>query len=411
MKLVSATPAGIPVNSFAEDVAISSDGRFVGFSSAASNLVEDDLNGRTDVFVLDRLTSEVERVSLSSSEVEPSGDSDSASLSSDGRYVAFASFASDLVVGDTNGSTDVFRRDRATGETVRVSVTDEGAQVFGADSYAAFPSISNDGAKVAFVSFSPELVPGDTNGALDVFVRDFSSGATRRASLVPGGGQVTDVLGPTNLSPYLSGNGRYVAFASPSLQLGGFADTYEDIFRHDTTNTDTVHVSFRTLMEPSNGSAYNPCVSADGRFVVFESNSAELVSGDTNEVKDIFLRDMSNGNTDRISVATDGSESNGSSSLGRDRAVSNDGRYVVFSSLGDNLVSGDQNGFADVFIRDRVAKTTTRVSVGPNNEESDGPSYDGTISSSGAVVAFASDSTTFGVETQGEIQVWVRVLE
>ena len=165
---------------------ISADGRYVVFESAADNLVPGDTNDHSDVFVHDRQTGETSRVSVASDGTEGNGQSDEPSISADGRYVAFASEASNLVPGDTNHNYDILLHDRQTGETVRVSVASDGTEGNG---HSIEPSISSDGQYVAFTSWASNLVPGDTNDAWDVFVHDRETGETVRVSLASEGSQ------------------------------------------------------------------------------------------------------------------------------------------------------------------------------------------------------------------------------
>jgi len=207
-------------NGESEGPSISDDGRYVAFSSVADNLVDGDTNGHWDVFVRDRDTDATERVSVHSSGVEGDSDSLGAMISANGRYVAFSSYAGNLVDDDTNGDVDVFLHDRATGTTRRVSVDSAGRQV-GADCY--FGSISGDGRIIAFTSASDDLVEDDTNGRIDVFVRDRDLGMTERVSLRADGREADEfsevpLRGRTTAtdSPARSACRRSLRAASPS---------------------------------------------------------------------------------------------------------------------------------------------------------------------------------------------------
>ncbi|HUE30371.1 MAG TPA: hypothetical protein VMR79_05815, partial [Verrucomicrobiae bacterium] len=287
--------------------AISADGRFVAFDSAASNLVVGDTNGAADVFVHDRQAGTTERVSVASAGTQGNGSSGligfafPPALSADGRFVAFVSLASNLVAGDTNASTDVFVRDRLTGTTERVSVASGGA---GGNAGSLGSALSADGRFVAFQSDASNLVAGDTNGVTDVFVRDRLTGMTERVSV-----------------------------ASDETQGDG-ASTY-------------------------------PALSADGRFVAFQSDASNLVAGDTNGATDVFVRDRQTGTTERVSVASGGGTQGNRNSGGffAFPALSADGRLVAFESDATNLVATDTNGATDVFVHDRLTGTTERVSV------------------------------------------------
>ena len=244
----------------------------------------------------DRNTGATERVSLDSTGTQGNSDSLSPSISADGRYVAFYSFASNLVTGDSNGASDIFVHDRNTGDTERVSVDSGGTQ---GNSGSYGPSISSDGRYVAFHSFASNLVAGDSNGVVDIFVHDRNTGDTERVSL-------------------------------------------------DSSGT-----------QGNSGSA-NPSISSDGRYVAFYSFASNLVAGDTNGAYDIFVHDRNTGDTERVSVDSSGTQGNSDSA---NASISSDGRYVAFFSGASNLVTGDSNGFSDIFVHDRNSGDTERVSV------------------------------------------------
>ena len=205
--------------------AISADGRFVAFNSFASNLVPGDTNGATDIFVRDRELGTTRRVGVGLGGVQANEASTAAAVSANGRFVAFDSFASNLVPGDDNFARDVFVYDRRAGTTRRVSVGSAGS-----NGESFFPAISADGRFVAFVSSATDLVPGDTNNEDDIFVRDLELGATRRVSVGPGG---TQGNGPSS-GPALSADGRFVAFEiAANTLVPGDTNGATDIFVRD----------------------------------------------------------------------------------------------------------------------------------------------------------------------------------
>jgi len=370
--------------------AISQDGRFVVFTNDGSNLVDGDTNGSFDVFVRNTVTGTTRRVSVSSNETQAEGHegepigTGSLTISADGRYVAFMSDASNLVPGDTNGRSDVFVRDRATGTTRRVSVSSSERQ---ANTGAGGASISANGRYVAFGSRASNVVPGDTNQRADVFVRDRSTGTTRRVSMTSNQSQADD----DSYTPVLSADGQRVAFLSVASNLvAGDTNGWPDVFvRYRPTGT-TYRVSVSSTEVQSIGNqAGSLAISADGAYVAFFSTASNLVSGDTDH-GDVFVRDRKAGTTERVSVANNGAQSN---SGGDDASISADGQRVTFASSADNLVSGDTNGWIDVFIRDQVAGTTSRVSVSSDQTQGDGNSYQGAISGDGDHVAFVSEAT------------------
>jgi len=329
---VSVDSSGNQGNGSSEDPSISSDGRYVAFHSWASNLVAGDTIGAQDIFFHDSVTGETSRVSVDSSGNQGNGHSFSPSISSDGRYVAFWSMAGNLVPGDTNGDVDVFVHDTVTGETSRVSVDSSGNQGNG---FSYWPSISSDGRFVAFVSWASNLVAGDTNGAWDVFVHDTVTGETSRVSVDSSGNQGNG----DSFSPSISSDGRYVAFHSWASNLvAGDKNEVNDVFVHDTVTGVTTRVSVNSSGKQGKGSSENPSISSDGRFVAFHSNATNLVAGDTNGAYDVFFHDTVTGVTSRVSVDSSGNQGD---DVSYSPSISSDGRYVAFSSEATNLVSGE----------------------------------------------------------------------
>lgn len=285
---VSLSSAHEQANGASSAPSISPDGRYVAFVSAASNLVSGDGNGVADVFVADRVTGRTARVSESSSGSQANGASSEPSIALDGRYVAFRSDASDLVSGDSNGAADVFVADRVAGETTRVS---EGVLAAQANGASASPAITPDGRFVAFSSAASNLVLGDSNGVADVFVADRGTntgegpvgglgvfGQTTRVSLTASGGQSSG----ESSEPAISSNGRAVAFTSAADLTGGGDDNAQpDVYVRDRVAESTALAS-----GAMNAASRSPAISADGSYVAFASD-APLASGDTNGVSDI----------------------------------------------------------------------------------------------------------------------------
>ncbi|MBI3843360.1 MAG: PD40 domain-containing protein [Planctomycetes bacterium] len=403
---------------------VSADGRFVVFASDASNLDLRDGNGVPDVFLHDRSTVATEIVSLSrDGSVSPlmSGVG-GAAISSSGRWIVFESSSSTIVPGDVNGTSDIFVFDRMTRSTVLVSVSTSGLQGNGP---CASPSISSGGRFVAFSSASSNLVSPDANGVADVFVRDRDAdgngtfdepgGATTVRASVSSSGIEGDAQ---SFDPAISADGSIVVFDSLATNLVPMdSNRTFDAFVHDLRTGGTSLVFERgggsVARGTGVGSSIAP-VSADGRWVVFFSDSAEIVAGDTNGTFDTFVRDSQSGGTERISVDSLGGGAIGGSTEG---TISADGRYVAFRSAATNLVAGDTNMAIDLFVRDRQSSVTTRVSVSTAADQANGATLSASISGDGRVVvftgaasnlvandetgyvdAFARDWITFGVD-------------
>ena len=364
--------------------ALSADGRFSAFYSDASNLIAGDTNNARDDFVHDEQTGETTRVSVDSSGAEANGDSFAPAISADARFVTFSSSASNLVTGDANGADDIFVRDRQAGTTTRVSVAPGGAEANGG-SYS--PSISSDGRYVAFLSDASNLVAADTNAQRDVFVFDRQTGTTVNASVNSFGEQAN----LDSVTPALSGSGQFVAFSSFADNLVQ-VDTNEssDVFVRDLQAQTTTRVSEYQGGFEADFDNFRPAISADGRFVAFDSEASNLAWGDTNDQSDIFVKDRLTDILTRVSVDDGGGQGDGASLR---PSMSADGRYVAFYSEAANLVPGDTNGAADVLVHDRGSGATKRISVSAAGSEGNGDSVRPAISADGRLVVFESDAS------------------
>ncbi len=329
---------------YIEGASISGDGRFVAFSTDASDLVAGDTNGGFDIFVHDLATGVTERVSVDSAGAEADFESYEPSLSANGQFVVFASAATNLIAGDTNGVTDVFVHDRASGTTERVSVATSGTQ--GAlDSYK--PTISADGQVVAFFSQATTFASGDTNNAPDIFVHERATGLTTCVSVDSAGG----LADGASDAPSISADGKVVAFESDATNLvAGDSNGTTDIFVHERASGTTRRVSVDSAGAQGAGSSSDPALSSDGRFVALRSSSDQLVPGDGNGVSDTFVHDCTTGLIERVSVDSAGVEGNG---VSYHPSLSADGQIVAYYSFASNLVAGDANVAHDVFVHSR----------------------------------------------------------
>jgi hypothetical protein len=379
----SVNSAGQQANGPSDSRSISVRGRFMSFSNPANNLVPNDTNDKSDVFVRDLLLGTTERVSISSAGTEANGSSGGASLSLNGRFVAFECDANDLVPGDPGTWLKVFVRDRDAGTTEEISL--DSAGVPGNEASEA-PSISGTGRYVAFQSFATNLVPNDTNDSTDVFVRDRQTGTTIRASVDNAGIQGDQ----SSSQPVISNDGRFVAFSGGSDNLGGGNIGVDKVFVRDLVGGITTLVSVNSSGFVANWHSQNPSISADGRFVAFDSGATNLVSGDTNGAWDVFVRDRRTGTTERVSVSSTNAQGDFDS---YGPSISADGRWVAFWSQATNLVADDTNGQWDVFVHDRLTGVTERVSVDSAGAQANNESRFPAISVDGRYIAFYSEAT------------------
>jgi Tol biopolymer transport system component len=348
--IVSATAAGNSGLNDSTFASISNDGRFVAFTSASPNLAPADTNGVSDCFVKDMHTGALERVSVSSFETQANGSSLWPEISGDGRYVVFQSAATNLLaIPETNGFTDVYIRDRLGGTTSLVSIGVGGFLANGASTHA---SVSADGRFVAFESRASNLVSGDTNQLVDVFLRDRASGTTQRAS----------VGGTVGVTPMVQGNGdskgasvsddgRWVAFLTDATNLGGIdGNSTVDVYARDLVDgvTRIVSQSTSSLASTANGVSNQAEISGDGRFVAFRSSASNLVNVDDGLGYAIFVRDLSAATTQLVSVTSGGQPAQ--ESCGNPR-ISRTGAWVTFDCGWSGFSSIDTNGEWDAFLR------------------------------------------------------------
>jgi len=395
---ISVSSTGLQGNGESHGPSLSFDGHFASFVSGATNLVTDDTNDRADVFVRDRQAGSTVRVSVSTEGMQGNGNSTVSALSGDGRFVAFQSSATNLVSGDTNGVDDIFVHDRIAGTTVRVSVGAAGVQATGA---SANPDISADGRYVSFDSAASNLVAGDTNGRKDIFVYDMIDQMTIRANPAVGGSQADQ----DSVYPAISGDGQRISFTSAATNLvAGDTNVRYEVFLRDLSSGTTTRVAVGPEGIQANGVSEYASLSGDGRFVTFHSDSTNLVTGDTNDDWDAFVRDTTTGVTRRVSVSSGGFQLNSISCFPQ---ISDDGRYVAFSSPASNVVYDDVNSW-DVFVHDTLTSTTVRVSTGMGATEPDNVSHGPSISGDGNYAGFFSRASNLVLgDTNGTSDAFV----
>ncbi|NPV58724.1 MAG: hypothetical protein HPY75_03550 [Actinobacteria bacterium] len=394
--LCSSSASGEPANKASYSQANTPDGRYVVFASSASNLVAGDTNGKDDIFRKDMSTGSVVRCSTGSSGEEANDNCSAPSISADGRYVAFHSKASNLVAGDGNGVDDVFLKDLVTGSVVRCSTDQLGGEANGASQN---PSLSADGSRVAFESAASDLVAGDGNGVTDVFMKDVAGGAVTRISCDSGGSEGNN----DSSHAAISADGKFVAFVSNASNLAaGDGNGTSDVFRKDTS-TGAVEVCSATATGTvGNGWSNTPSISADGRYVAFSSRASNLVTGDGNGASDVFRKDLQTGSILRCSTDSNGVEAYYESS---EPCISPDGRYVALCSV-SALVWGFYTGYREVYLKDTVTGKVKLCSSSESNSVARSSSPHPTVSLDGQYVFFYTDSYNLVEGVGGRYQVF-----
>ncbi|MCP4305171.1 MAG: calcium-binding protein [bacterium] len=394
------------------------DARHVAFESEFDNLVAGDTNGAADIFVKDRDTNTTARVSTGIGGAEANGDSSHPAISADGRYVTFASEATNLVAGDTNGIADIFRVDTTTGTTVLVSATTTGGfpTPVGSAPGSDYPDISADGTAVAFVStaLADELFADadDSNPGNDVFVRDLTTNTTHLISGEDDDGVWT---GQGGSRPAIADGGRHVVFQASASLVPADTHSGNDIYQRDWIAGITTLVSVTDAgTAATDGASREPSIDADGTRVAFESTSTGLVAGDTNGIKDVFVRDLTAGTTTRVSVTSTGEQGDpgGSSTGSNEPVISPDGNLIVFSSTSPNLVAGDTNNSRDLFAHNYTSATTVAVSVDADHNLTGGvqlsaPS-DGAISTANKAATWVTQQPVDPDDTNGQLDIYLR---
>ena len=403
-------------NGFSEptsDPQITPDGQFVVFKSEASDLVVNDRNGQRDLFVRNLQAGITTLVSINATGTNSgNGDSSSPRITSDGQFVFFVSSASDLVINDRNGQEDLFVRDLQAGITTLVSINATGTN--SGNGFSIHPKITPNGRFVVFDSSASDLVITDSNGTTDVFVRDLQAGITTLVSVNATGTDSGNSFSSGSLPPnQITFDGRFVVFRSSASDLvandsnGGIGD----IFVRDLQMGTTTLVSVNQAGTGSgNGPSSDPQITPDGRFVVFRSSASDLVTMDSNGLRDIFVRDLRANTTTLASINVSDTDS-GNGNSGGDFSftwITSDGRFVAFASSASDLVANDSNGSQDIFIRDLQAGTTTLVSIDATSTDSgNGNSSDPQITPDGRFVVFRSGASDLvAMDNNGQADVF-----
>ena len=392
--LVSTDANGVVRNNASTSSDIDAEGRYVVFVSVA-NLTAINTNGVEQVYRKDTLTGAIRMVSTDSSDqLAANNTCSSPVVSSTGRYIAFASPATNLDSLPNQGTTQIYLKDMQTGDIEMISTSS--INPTGGNDLSQFPAISDDGQFVVFQSAASDLVANDINGVVDIFLFDSQSGVIERVTVDAGAGEPS---GDSGL-PDVSDDGRYVVFQSRATNLGNCNTVTSDIFVRDRQTSTYTCISQAGGGGNANNESITPAISGDGSKVVFTSTASNLVAGDINGLNDIFIRDSAAATaTALVSVSSTGAQANGQNSL---PSVSSDGRYVAFVSAAINLVPGDNNGVNDIFVRDaQTPNDIVRVSVTAAGGQANDTSGLSRISDNGRYVSFDNDGPLDPNDTNG----------
>jgi hypothetical protein len=335
----------------ATSAAITADGRFVAFATDFSNFSAGEMVYR-DIYVRDRIAGSTKLVSISTTGTRGNNGSYSPSISDNGRFIAFSSASTNFVQGDNNFNNDIFVHDRVDVATKLISVATSGAHGNG---YSGEPSINNNGSLVAFESDSSNLIPNDSNGWTDIFVRNWITGTTQLISIAMDGSTGNG----KSIYPAVNGNGHIVAFASKASNLvPNDNNGRRDIFVRNWITGRTQLISVAMDGSTGNRSSFEPSINDDGNLVSFGSASSNLVPDDNNDTTDVFVRNTFTGVTELISISSNGIQGDQGS---WDSVISPDGRYVVFTSNSTNLIDNSITSGQNLYIRDRIAGVTNLI--------------------------------------------------
>lgn len=381
-------PDGSAASSSVQGAAFSPDGRYVLITSTAT-LSGTSTGGVRQLFMRDRTTGRATMVSTSASgqpataPVDDPATSRAYAASLDGRYVVFATAASNLVTGDSNGAMDVFRKDTSTGRVVLVSRNARGESVLGG--VTGQPSISADGSKVAFTSGTGALLAADTNAVDDIYMADMrAGGALALVSRTAGGVQSTQAVG----RPAISADGRSIAFegtAAASVLAPGDSDGFADVYVA-RPQARTIAVASLPTGGTDNGDSSLPTISGDGSLVAF-SSAAMLVAADTGADRDAYVRDLDAGTTRRVSGET----------VSDAPVISVNGARVAFAGATTGGDADDANVVDDVYVRTLATNALYRASRTASGAAPAQPSSRAAISGSGGLASFTVAQSPGGI--------------
>lgn len=429
---ISVSNSGTQANNYSEWLAISDDGQWITYASTASNLVPNDTNGKSDIFLYNRLTAEVSRISNRINGTQSSEASYTPTISGNGQLIAFTTLE-DLAMGGSASLESVYLYDRLS-DTITLGVQgDDGSRI-----QAKSPLLSADGSELFFVSSNSELVPQDTNFANDVFGWERATATAERLSVGTYDEQGSDA---STLSA-VSADGTFVIWNSAAPEfVPGDNNGLQDVFLRERTDspppsptatatitptaTATPRISpypneqflpitarqsrftesFINLTRHANGASFAPVVSHDGTIVAFTSAANNLVPNDTNNATDVFVWERAGGQIVRVSIANNNMELQGASER---PALSEDGRYVVYTAWADGGVPEDTNGRADIYRYDRLTGDVVLVSTGIAGG-GDGDSVHADVSADGQVVVFTSAAHNLTSEGAPGVPAGVRV--
>ena len=395
---VSIGPGGLEADQNCQPPVCSADGRFIAFATHASNLVANDTNDADDVFLLDRQSGGLTRITLGALGGELAQPSNTPRMSADASVIAFSSW-DDPVPGGMPGAPDLFAWNRASGTTVLVSVGLGGAAPSGPTVYS---SVSADGRFIAFESNASNLVANDTNNSTDVFVRDLQNSTTERVSLTSSGQQASTY----SRDAAISGDGRFVAFSSNAGLVTQDTNSVIDVYVRDRTLGTLTWISKGVSAAQPNGNSQPSAISADGNWIGFTSAATNLVPNDTNARIDAFLYSRATSQLQRINLGVADTQANWDVSL---NSLSADGRFAGLWTFASNAAPLDANGVADGFVYDRVSGVATLVSRSTDDAPGDGNSTDVDISDDGRVAVFLSRATNLvSDDTNDLVDIFVR---